>query len=120
MGRVIGFLDDEKQSQPGVKILGKLADFEQVFAQHNFNEVIISISWDHEEAIKKRIADYHAKTEPMLQFFRRLGILVDINASQTIPKVHDDTKAALGLPEPRFLNSLTLHSERELAKGLPS
>ncbi|HAO99279.1 MAG TPA: adenylate kinase [Fibrobacteres bacterium] len=81
---------------------------------------LVTRSDDHEEAINKRIADYHAKTEPMLQFFRRLGILVDINASQTIPKVHDDIKAALGLPEPRFLNSLTLHSERELAKGLPS
>jgi hypothetical protein len=56
----------------------------------------------------------------MLRYFRRLGIVVDINATQTIPKVHADIKAALSLPDPRPLNSLTLQSVREFAKGLPS
>ena len=55
MGRVIGFLDDEKQSQPGINILGKLSDFEKVFAQYTFTEVIISISWDHEAVIKRMV-----------------------------------------------------------------
>jgi adenylate kinase len=81
---------------------------------------LVTRSDDHEEAIEKRIADYHTKTEPMLRYFRRLGIVVDVNATQTIPKVHADIKAALNLPDPRPLNSLTLHSEREFAKGLPS
>lgn len=81
---------------------------------------LVTRSDDHEEAILKRISDYHAKTEPMLRFFRRLGILVDVNATQPIPKVHEDIIKALGLPEPRPLNSNTLHSEREQAKGLPS
>lgn len=81
---------------------------------------LVTRSDDHEEAIGKRIADYHTKTEPMLRYFRRLGIVVDVNATQTIPKVHADIRAALNLPDSRPLNSLTLHSEREFAKGLPS
>jgi len=76
---------------------------------------------DHEEAIKKRIEDYHVKTEPMLRFFERLGVLYQVNATRTIPEVHEEIRIALGLPEEaRPLNSLTLHSEREFAKGLPS
>lgn len=75
---------------------------------------------DHEEAIKKRIDDYHVKTEPMLQFFRRLGILVTVDATQTIAKIHEDIRGALNLPPPRSLHSLTLHSERSDNEGLPS
>ncbi len=82
---------------------------------------LVQRSDDHEEAIQKRILDYRTKTEPMLRFFRRLGILLDVNATQTIPQVHNDIRKGLGLPdEPRPLNSNTLHSEREMAKGLPS
>jgi adenylate kinase len=76
---------------------------------------------DHEEAIRKRIEDYHVKTEPMLQFFKRLGILYTVDATKTIEKVHDSIKKGLGLPSPpRPLNSLTSISERALAGETPS
>ncbi len=82
---------------------------------------LVMRSDDHEEAIKKRIEDYHVKTEPMLRFFQRLGVLYTVNATRTIPEIHSDIREALGLPEEsRPLNSLTLHSEREFARGLPS
>jgi len=82
---------------------------------------LIQRSDDHPEAIRKRIADYRAKTEPLLKFFRRLGIVLDVNAMQSIDKVHDDIRKGLGLPKKQHpLNSLLLPSEREPAKGLLS
>ncbi len=74
---------------------------------------------DHAEAIKNRIEDYHVKTEPMLRFFERLGIMISVDATQEIAKIHADITRQLGLPSPRPLNSLTLHSERP-AEELPS
>ena len=49
----------------------------------------------------------------MLRFFRRLGILVDVKRDPADYKGASDIIKALGLPEPRPLNSNTLHSERE-------
>ena len=72
---------------------------------------LITRSDDQEDAIRKRLSDYHTQTEPMLRFFRRLGILVDVKAMQPIPKVQEDLRKALGLPEPRPLNSKTLPSD---------
>jgi len=75
---------------------------------------------DHEEAIKKRIEDYHAKTEPMLQFFRRLGIMYTVDATQNVDVVHAAIRKALNLPSPKPLHSLTLNSEREMAEKAPA
>lgn len=82
---------------------------------------LVKRSDDHEDAIKKRIDDYHEKTEPMLRFFRRLGVLYTVDATKSVTEVHESIRDALFLPkEPRPLNSLTLHSEREHGKGLSS
>jgi len=81
---------------------------------------IVSRSDDHEEAIKIRLEDYHAKTEPMIQFFRRQGILHSVDATQNVKKVHEDIKVSLGLPLiARPLNSQTIMAEKDSA-GLPS
>ncbi len=67
---------------------------------------------DHEEAIQKRLEDYHVKTEPMIHFFKRIGILHSVDATQPIEKVFVDIKSTLGLPTPhRLLNSRTLGNE---------
>jgi adenylate kinase len=61
---------------------------------------------DHEEAIKHRIQDYHAKTEPMIQFFKRMGILHTVDATLTVEKVNLAITKTLGLPKkPQPLNS---------------
>jgi adenylate kinase len=67
---------------------------------------------DHPEAIQKRLEDYHVKTEPMLAFFRRIGILHSVDATLTIPQVFEDIRKSLNLPEQaRPLNSNTLSSD---------
>lgn len=81
---------------------------------------------DHPEAIKKRLEDYHVKTEPMLAFFRRIGILQSVDATQSIPEVFEAIRRALGLPEkPRPLNSNALTSDtvglvQETGPGFPA
>jgi adenylate kinase len=83
--------------------------------------VLMQRSDDHPEAIRKRIEDYHAKTEPMIQFFRRMGILHRIDATASVGKVHADIKKSLGLPETqRPLNSATLTDEAGNSLTLPS
>jgi adenylate kinase len=79
---------------------------------------LVTRSDDHEEAIQKRLKDYHEKTEPMLSFFRDIGALVEVDATQSIPKVYADIQRALGLPEPQPLNFRTLHAAK--MKELPS
>ncbi len=67
---------------------------------------------DHEEAIQKRIEDYHVKTEPMIHLFKHIGILHSVDATQTIEKVFKDIKKTLRLPTPhRPLNSRNLAAE---------
>lgn len=67
---------------------------------------------DHPEAIGKRLEDYHAKTEPMIQFFTRMGILHRFDATQSVKTVHEGIRQSLGLPDkPRPLNSATFMAE---------
>lgn len=43
---------------------------------------------DTEELLKKRLEIYHEKTEPLLSFFRKHEILVEIDGEQTIEEVN--------------------------------
>jgi adenylate kinase len=73
---------------------------------------LLQRSDDHPEAIKKRIEDYHAKTEPMLAFFKRINILHSVDATKSIPEVFEEIRKSLGLPaQPRPMNSNTLSTE---------
>ncbi len=71
---------------------------------------LVQRSDDHADAIHKRLSDYHDKTEPMLRFFRDVGVLAEVDATQEIPKVHDDIRTALGLPDPQPLNFRTFRT----------
>ncbi len=72
---------------------------------------LVTRSDDHPEAIQIRLNDYHEKTEPMLAFFRDIGALVEIDATQSIPDVHADIVKALALPDPQPLNFRTFHAD---------
>lgn len=52
---------------------------------------------DKPEEVKKRLADYHAKTEPIIEFFEKKGVKVyRINGEQPIEDVFSDIKEKLG------------------------
>ena len=52
---------------------------------------------DNEEAIKNRLALFHAETQPLKKFFDKLGLLVVIDANATIEEVDKNILDALGL-----------------------
>ncbi len=43
---------------------------------------------DNETAIKKRIERFHLETNSVIDFFRKKGLLIKINADQTPQKIH--------------------------------
>ena len=50
---------------------------------------------DTSEAIKKRIELFHTFTEPVIDFYRKKGLLVEVNGEQSIEKIFDDIKKHL-------------------------
>lgn len=50
---------------------------------------------DTDEAIARRIAQYHAQTQPMIKAFGSLYSLVEIDAAQSVEAVHADIVTAL-------------------------
>lgn len=61
LGRLIGFLDDHKVKNERINVLGKISDFQKVFDEYQFNEVIITIDLSKEKEIKSlvNIAEYN-------------------------------------------------------------
>lgn len=73
---------------------------------------LLQRSDDHPEAIKKRIEDYHVKTEPMINFFRRINILHAVDATRSIPDVFEEIRTSLALPaQGKPMNSSALSTE---------
>jgi adenylate kinase len=50
---------------------------------------------DSEEKIRARFATYNTQTEPVLQFFREKGTLVEVDGTPTIEAIHADLVARL-------------------------
>lgn len=50
---------------------------------------------DTEAAIKKRIALFHRFTEPVLDYYRQKGILVEVNGERSIEEIHKDIEARI-------------------------
>ncbi|MBR9676275.1 adenylate kinase [Candidatus Woesearchaeota archaeon] len=45
---------------------------------------------DKKEAIKKRLEEYHTKTEPLTSFYKEKGVLCDVDGEQALEKVSKD------------------------------
>ncbi|MFW6110046.1 MAG: adenylate kinase family protein [Patescibacteria group bacterium] len=45
---------------------------------------------DTEQLIRKRLADYHKKTEPILDFYRKEGILEDVDGERSIEAIAEE------------------------------
>jgi adenylate kinase len=50
---------------------------------------------DTAETVKNRLATYREQTEPLIKYYKKLGLLRDIDASQGIEKTHEKINKAL-------------------------
>ena len=53
---------------------------------------------DTEEALAVRLRDYHEKTNPVLDLFRRKGYIVAVDARPAPEAVQEQIRKRLGLP----------------------
>lgn len=58
---------------------------------------LVRRSDDSPEAVRKRLQEYHAKTEPLVSFYREKGSLKRVNAEQNIEPLRNDVRDALDL-----------------------
>lgn len=58
---------------------------------------LIQRSDDTPEAISRRLELYHKDTQPLIDFYRDKGILVEVNGDQSIEQVEADIAKALGI-----------------------
>jgi len=56
---------------------------------------------DNPEALKVRLKEYHEKTKPLLELYRKKGVLVTVEATRKIPEIYQEIRQRLGLPEPQ-------------------
>lgn len=52
---------------------------------------------DSDEAMKRRIALFHELTEPLLDFYRKRNLLLEIDGERSIEEIHYDIIAHLGV-----------------------
>jgi len=50
---------------------------------------------DTEEGIRSRLHEYETKAEPVIEYYRKKGLVVDINGDREIDKVFKDIKQVL-------------------------
>jgi adenylate kinase len=60
---------------------------------------LVSREDDTEDALAARLRDWHEKTDPILELLRRKERVVTIDASASVQQVHNEIRAALGLPD---------------------
>ncbi|MDR1034735.1 MAG: nucleoside monophosphate kinase [Holosporales bacterium] len=54
---------------------------------------------DNEESLKKRLAEYNAKTLPLVDFYRERSLLHGVDASRSVDDVRSDIEVILSLVE---------------------
>jgi adenylate kinase len=50
---------------------------------------------DREEVIRQRLRAYEKQTSPLVNYYRRLGYLVEMDASKSVPEVEEDIAQAV-------------------------
>jgi adenylate kinase len=51
---------------------------------------------DPHEAVQKRLQDNHAKTQPILELFRRKELVIAVDGTQSVAEVQQDPRHQLG------------------------
>jgi adenylate kinase len=54
---------------------------------------------DNPDALMIRLREYHEKTKPLLELYAKLGMLITVDASQSISDIYSDMKRKLGVPD---------------------
>ena len=60
---------------------------------------LVSREDDTEEALAQRLRDYHEKTRPALDLFRRKEYVVSVDATRSPAEVHEEVRTRLRLPD---------------------
>jgi adenylate kinase len=55
---------------------------------------------DNPAALKVRLQEYHEKTKPLLELYRKKGVLLTVEASRSVEEIYVEIRQRLGLPEP--------------------
>ena len=50
---------------------------------------------DNEETLKSRLAEYHKMTEPLIEYYTKLGVVSDIDGTKDLDVLFEDIKAIL-------------------------
>ncbi|HZX45085.1 MAG TPA: adenylate kinase [Candidatus Nanoarchaeia archaeon] len=51
---------------------------------------------DNEETVKKRLEVYRQETAPLIEYYRKKGLLIDVETEQPLPQIVADTLKAIG------------------------
>ena len=51
---------------------------------------------DKPETVKKRLSVYHEQTQPLIDYYKEAGVLVNVDGTQDLNKVFSDIAAILG------------------------
>jgi adenylate kinase len=52
---------------------------------------------DNSDAVRARLADYHGKTEPIMELFRKKDLVVAVDGTKPVEQVQADLRKQLGL-----------------------
>src|SRR5574344_498946 len=50
---------------------------------------------DKKETVKKRLEAYHSQTEPLISYYKKQGVYIEIDGTQPIDKVYNNVKSSL-------------------------
>jgi adenylate kinase len=101
-------LDDylAETNRPLDAVISLLADTDEVVARLLKRAVIDGRSDDNEETIRVRLQVYAEQTEPLLDVYRSLGLLVEVNGLGEIDEVSERVFAALEAHRERRITEL--------------
>jgi adenylate kinase len=54
---------------------------------------------DNPDAIRDRLADYHGKTRPILELFKKKELVVAVDGTRPAKEIQADIRSQLGLPQ---------------------
>ena len=54
---------------------------------------------DNQQAVDDRLREYHTKTEPVLEWFRRKELIIEVRGESTPEEIQCDIRKQLGLPD---------------------
>lgn len=52
---------------------------------------------DKQDLIKERLRIYHSETQPVLDYFAKLGILIEVDGEKTVAQIHQDIVQKLAI-----------------------